>query len=84
MNHAQDARATFELTHYLITIDTDFGQLVFQEGQSHSGLVRLPDVPSRERVAIIEDLIERFQPELDTGAIITVRGSKIRISRSPT
>ena len=68
----------------LITIDTDFGQLVFQRGQSHSGLIRLPDVPSHERVAIIKDLIERFQTEIETGAIITVRGSKIRISSSPT
>ena len=68
----------------LITIDTDFGQLVFQRGQSHHGLIRLPDVPSHERVAIIKDLIERFQAEIETAAIITVRGGKIRISKSPT
>lgn len=67
----------------LITIDTDFGQLVFLQGQSHSGLIRLPDVPSNERVAIIKDLIGRFQTELESSAIITVRGGKIRISRSP-
>ena len=66
----------------LITIDTDFGQLVFFEGQSHSGLVRLPDVSSSQRVAIIKDLIERFQKELESQAIITVRGGKIRISAS--
>jgi len=66
----------------LITIDTDFGQLVFLEGQSHSGLIRLPDVSSRERVAIINDLIARFQKELEARAIITVRGGKIRISVS--
>jgi len=55
----------------LITIDTDFGQLVLLEGQSHSGLIRLPDVSSNERVAIIKDLIERFQKELESHAIIT-------------
>jgi len=66
----------------LITIDTDFGQLVFLEGQPHSGLIRLPVVPSSERVAIIKDLIERFRKELQSGAIITVRGGKIRISAS--
>jgi predicted nuclease of predicted toxin-antitoxin system len=66
----------------LITIDTDFGQLVFLEGQSHSGLIRLPDVSSSERVAIVKDLIERFQKELESHAIITVRGGKIRISAS--
>ena len=66
----------------LITIDTDFGQLVFFEHQSHSGLIRLPDVSSSERVAIIKDLIRRFQKELESHAIITVRGGKIRISTS--
>ena len=68
----------------LITIDTDFGQLVFLQGQSHSGLVRLPDVPSSERVGIMKDVIERFQTELESGSIVTVRGGKIRISQSPT
>jgi predicted nuclease of predicted toxin-antitoxin system len=67
----------------LITIDTDFGQLVFLEGQPHSGLIRLPDVSSNERVTIINDLIARFQTELEAQAIITVRGGKIRISASP-
>jgi predicted nuclease of predicted toxin-antitoxin system len=66
----------------LITIDTDFGQLVFLERQSHSGLIRLPDVPSSERVAILKDVITRFQKELESQAIVTVRGGKIRISAS--
>src|SRR5438552_8604809 len=64
----------------LITIDTDFGQLVFLEGQSHSGLIRLPDVPSNERLEILKELLERFRNELEAHAIITVRGAKIRIS----
>ncbi len=67
----------------LITIDTDSGELVFLKRQSHSGLIRLPDVSSSERVAIIKDLIDRFQRELEAQAIITVRGGKIRISTAP-
>ena len=65
----------------LITIDTDFGQLVFLEGQSHAGLIRLPDVPTRERLKIIKELLERFGEELESQAIITVRGGKVRISK---
>ena len=67
----------------LVTIDTDFGQLVFVEGLPHSGLVRLPDVPSKQRLEIMKELIERFRAELESRAIITVRGGKIRISQSP-
>ena len=67
----------------LITIDTDFGRLVFLENIPHTGLVRLPDVLSNERVEIVKELLSRFPEELKSGAIITVRGGKIRISTSP-
>ena len=66
----------------LVTIDTDFGQLVFVERMPHSGLIRLPDVPSNQRIQIVEELLSRFSEELEAGSIITVRGGKIRISRS--
>lgn len=67
----------------LVTIDTDFGQLIFLEGQPHCGLIRLPDVTSDERIEIMRDLLNRFQSDLEARAIITVRGGKIRISRQP-
>jgi hypothetical protein len=35
-----------------------------------------------KRVVILKDVLERFQSELEAGAIITVRGGKIRISAS--
>jgi hypothetical protein len=57
--------------------------LVFLENIPHSGLVRLPDVLSNERVEIISELLTRFPEDLEAGAIITVRGSKIRISALP-
>lgn len=67
----------------LVTIDTDFGELVFAEGAPHSGLVRLPDVPSGERVRLMSDLLDRFSEPLESGAIITVRGGRVRISKAP-
>jgi len=67
----------------LITIDTDFGQLVYVENVVHAGLVRLPDVPSRARQQILEDILLRYESELKDAAIITVRGGRIRISKGP-
>ena len=67
----------------LITIDTDFGGFVFQEGLGHSGIVRLPDVPADSRIAIFSELLARHVADLESGAIITVRSNRIRISRSP-
>lgn len=66
----------------LITIDTDFGQLIFLENAPHRGLVRLPDVVASKRVQIMEDLLIRFSAQLEDGSVITVRGGRVRISRS--
>jgi predicted nuclease of predicted toxin-antitoxin system len=71
-----------EESRILITIDTDFGQLIFMRGRKHSGLIRLPDVPSTRRLQILAELVERFQQELEAGAIVTVRGGRIRISQA--
>src|ERR1043166_6205407 len=57
-----------------ITINKDFGQLVFVEGHRHAGLIRLPDLPAKDRLAVIKDLLDRFPREMEAGAIITVRG----------
>lgn len=67
----------------LVTIDTDFGELIYLENISHAGLVRLPDVSARERQLILHDLLTRYETELQNTAIITVRGGRIRISKGP-
>ena len=58
----------------LVTIDT--GQLIYLENLSHAGLVRLPDVLARERQLIMQDLLTRYEIELQNAAIITVRGGR--------
>jgi len=68
----------------LVTIDTDFGTLVFREGASHTGVIRLPDVPARTRITLMSDVLTRFAADLEGGAIVTVRGSRIRVSRRVT
>jgi predicted nuclease of predicted toxin-antitoxin system len=79
----------------LVTIDTDFGELVYVEEVPHAGLVRLarlrrrrakpfPDVPAKRRIALMAEVLERHQQALETQAIITIRRGRIRISRSPS
>ena len=65
----------------LVTIDKDFGEVIFTGGASHCGLVRLPDVPAERRIALMERLLADYSHELAAQAVITVRGSRIRISR---
>jgi predicted nuclease of predicted toxin-antitoxin system len=65
----------------LITIDTDFGVLIFVDNVSHCGLVRLSDVPAERRIALFEEILARHADDLNAGAVITVRGNRIRVSR---
>ena len=65
----------------LITLDNDFSRLIFDQGQPHAGLVRLPDVPVRQRLALLDRLLADHSRDLEEGSIITVRGDRIRISR---
>jgi len=67
----------------LVTIDTDFGELVYVHAVPHAGMVRLPDVPAEERLALMAQVLERHHEALETRAIITVRRGRIRISRPP-
>ena len=64
----------------LVTIDTDFGQLIYKDGQAHSGVVRLPDVRWRIRIELMKTIIHRYTSQMEAAAIITVRGNKIRVS----
>ena len=68
----------------LITIDTDFGQIVYLDRVAHSGIIRLPDVPSERRITLMESLIREHSQDLDAGAIITIRGERERVSKSPS
>jgi predicted nuclease of predicted toxin-antitoxin system len=64
-----------------ITIDSDFGLLIFRDAASHFGLVRLPDVPAAQRVALMNEVLTRHADDLAAKAVITVRGNRIRVSR---
>ena len=68
----------------LVTIDTDFGELVFLHDVARSGLVRLPDVSVKRRIALMAELIERHRQALELGNVVTIRGERIRISRPPS
>ena len=67
----------------LITIDTDFGELIYLNDVPHAGLIRLPDVPAEQRIALMSELIERHRQALEARAIVTIRGGRIRISHHP-
>jgi predicted nuclease of predicted toxin-antitoxin system len=65
----------------LVTIDTDFGELIYVDRIAHCGIVRLPDIPAGMRIKLMDKILVEYNSELRSRAIITVRGERIRISK---
>jgi predicted nuclease of predicted toxin-antitoxin system len=74
-------RATAE-GRVLVTIDKDFGKFLYLKGEGHRGLVRLPDVLTEVRIRLMEQILTDHGADLAEGAVVTVRGDRIRISRN--
>jgi len=64
----------------LITIDRDFGALVYVKRINHAGVVRLPDVPVRQRIALMAEVLDTHRQALESQALVTIRGGRIRIT----
>lgn len=67
----------------LITIDSDFGRLIYRNQAVHAGLIRIPDVPPQQRINMVAEAISRYGQALEQHAIITIRNNRIRISTPP-
>jgi predicted nuclease of predicted toxin-antitoxin system len=65
----------------LITLDTDFGALIHLRAQAHAGLIRLPDVPAARRIELMAQILADHPEAELSHALVTVKGSRIRISR---
>lgn len=65
----------------LVTIDTDFGTLIHMRAQAHAGLIRLPDVPAERRIQLMVQILSEHGEEELSRAVVTIKGSRIRISR---
>jgi len=53
----------------------------FHRDEPHTGIVRLPDLPAAQRIALMERVIERYADALADGAMLTVGADHVRISR---
>lgn len=65
----------------LVTLDKDFGELVFLRGQSHAGIIRLVEVPSLAQAETIHLVASTYGELLRGGALITLKNGKLRIRR---
>jgi len=64
----------------LITIDKDFGELIFREQKSHRGVVllRLDDERSKNKIEVLNHLLKNYSDKL-ADHFVTVTETKVRI-----
>jgi predicted nuclease of predicted toxin-antitoxin system len=65
----------------LITNDRDFGELIFQQRRSHSGVIflRFPlDSTAAQKIAALEQLLDTHHDRLDQFLVVTPRGVRVR------
>jgi predicted nuclease of predicted toxin-antitoxin system len=66
----------------IVTMDTDFGELVYHSGQPHAGvlLLRMPGATRSEKVQIVQEIIERYAEQIP-GYFCVYREGKLRVRR---
>ncbi len=64
----------------LITMDKDFGELVYYSGKSHAGvlLLRLEDATSQEKVKVIKNIFTEYEEDL-AGHFCVYQNKRLRI-----
>lgn len=67
----------------LITIDKDFGELVFRQGRVSSGvmLIRLAGLPAEQKATVVVATVDRYLAEL-LGSFSVVTSKAVRIRRA--
>lgn len=63
----------------VITLDKDFGELVFVQRRPHAGIIRFLDMPIAEQVVAMQELLSGYLPDLESGAMIVVTRGRIRV-----
>jgi predicted nuclease of predicted toxin-antitoxin system len=69
----------------LLVADRDFGELIFQQGLSHSGVLffRLPGAPLQTKIEQLNRVLNERAEELERGAFLVVTPGRIRIAGRP-
>lgn len=65
----------------IVTTDNDFEEMIWRQGKSHCGVLRLENLPRSERKALLHDVLGRHSQELESGAIVIALSKKFRVRK---
>ncbi len=69
----------FRESRVLVTLDKDFGTLAFLHGRPHAGILRLVNLTTRQQAAVCAEILDRFGPALENGAVVTAESDRVRV-----
>jgi predicted nuclease of predicted toxin-antitoxin system len=65
----------------IVTTDKDFEEMIWREGRTHCGVLRLENLPRTARKRLLQDVLVFHSQALESGAIVIAESRKIRIRR---
>jgi predicted nuclease of predicted toxin-antitoxin system len=65
----------------LVTMDKDFSEPTILRAKPHAGIVRLENLPRKDRIQHLAAILEVHAEDLINNAIIMQRGRKVRVIR---
>lgn len=68
----------------IITTDSDFEQMIWLQGRPHYGVLRLENLPRRERLDLLQEVLMNHSEVLEAEAIVIATQKKIRIRKNRT
>jgi predicted nuclease of predicted toxin-antitoxin system len=66
----------------IVTTDKDFEEMIWHQRKKHCGVLRLENLPRAKRLELLEDTIDQFSEELESGSIVIATQKKYRV-RNP-
>ena len=65
----------------IVTTDNDFEEMIWRQGKTHCGVLRLENLPRAKRKTLLESVLTNYAEFLASGAIIIAQTRKVRIRR---
>jgi predicted nuclease of predicted toxin-antitoxin system len=65
----------------LVTIDTDFGMLVFRDGAKHVGVLRLRDNTPNALATRASEIVRSHGDDLEAGLFVTDDEDRVRVTK---
>jgi len=66
----------------IVTTDNDFEEMIWRQGKSHCGVLRLENLPRSERIVLLRDVLDRHSRDLESGAIVIALRTKFRVRKT--